>query len=245
MKIFLNQSKAEIIRMFRNPYFVFWSLLMPLVFYFIFTRMLNIDVPDKAVWDAHFLMSVTCFSVMGSSIMTLGIGLVEERKQGWMTYLRVTPLSTATYFAAKMVGQSLVHVFSILLIFSVGGIVNSISLSVKEWLLSGSWILLGSLTFLSLGTVVGTMKKVETATGVSNFIYLILAILGGLWMPMDILPKILQNIGNWLPGFHYGNGAWEIIRGDLPEIKNISVLSVYSVIFMLLSIYIRRKQEIT
>lgn len=161
MKIFLNQSKAEIIRMFRNPYFVFWSLLMPLVFYFIFTRMLNIDVPDKAVWDAHFLMSVTCFSVMGSSIMTLGIGLVEERKQGWMTYLRVTPLSTATYFAAKMVGQSLVHVFSILLIFSVGGIVNSISLSVKEWLLSGSWILLGSLTFLSLGTVVGTMKKLK------------------------------------------------------------------------------------
>ena len=62
-------------------------------------------------------------------------------------------------------------------------------------------------------------EKVETATGVSNFIYLILAILGGLWMPMDILPKILQNIGNWLPGFHYGNGAWEIIRGDLPEIK--------------------------
>ena len=100
--------------MIRNPYFIFWSLFMPIVFYVIFTKVVNTGMPDKTLWDAHFLMSVTTFSVMGSAIMTLGIRLVQERAEGWTTFMKVTPLSSMQYFTAKMIGQSLVHVFSII-----------------------------------------------------------------------------------------------------------------------------------
>lgn len=243
MRPFLMQTKMETIRTFRNPYYVFWSLFMPIVFYFVFTKVFNPDTANQSLYEAHFLMSMTSFSVMGSAIMTLGIRLVEERKHGWTLFLRVTPLSSQAYFLAKMISQSVIHVFSILLIFIIGGVVNSVSLSFSEWLLAGIWILIGSLPFLALGTLVGTMKKVDTASGVSNLIYLSLAITGGMWMPLDIMPKFIQNVALWLPSYNYGDGAWQIIRGSSPDIMNVIILLGYFLLFMLISGYIRSKQE--
>ena len=243
MNAFKMQCKIETIRILRNPYFVFWSLFMPILFYFIFTKVFNTNIEGQKVWQAHYLMSMTAFSVMGSSIMTLGIRLVEERTKGWAMFMKITPLSNQAYFMAKMVGQSVIHVFSITLIFIVGGFINNISLTLLEWLMSGLWILLGTLPFLALGTLIGTMKRVDTAAGVSNLIYMIFAISGGMWMPMEIMPSIVQNIGKWLPSFNFGNGAWQIIRGQTPELLNVIVLVCYLTLFMVLSGYIRKKQE--
>jgi ABC-2 type transport system permease protein len=157
--------------------------------------------------------------------------------------MRITPLSDQAFFAAKMIGQTVIHLFSILIIFLAGALINQVTLTAFEWLMSGLWILLGSLPFLALGTLVGTMKRVDTASGVSNVIYMILAISGGMWMPMEIMPAIIQKIGVWLPSYNLGNGAWEIIRGNSPEWGNFLILLGYFFLFVLLSSYIRRKQE--
>ncbi|MFJ7724896.1 ABC transporter permease [Neobacillus sp. NPDC097160] len=243
MKTFQMQCKVEIIRILRNRYFVFWSLVMPILFYYIFTNVVNTNAPDKAEWQAHYLMSMTVFSVMGSSMMTLGIRMVQERSQGWSTFIRVTPLSDTVYFAAQMIGQSVIHLLSIIIIFIAGAIINDVSLTAFEWIASGLWILLGSLPFLAIGTLIGMMKKVETAAGISNVIYMVLAVAGGLWMPLEIMPKMMQNIGKWLPSYNFGNGAWEIVRGNMPDWKNMLILIAYLALFMLLSKYIRRKTE--
>lgn len=243
MKLLLMQCKVEMLRILRNPYYVFWSLLMPILFYFIFTKVANTGVPDQGEWQARYLMSMTVFSVMGSSMMTLGIRLVQERTQGWSTLMRITPLPDSIYFIGQMVGQTIIHVFAIAVIFTAGALINHVSLSVSEWVLSGLWILAGSAPFLAIGTLVGTMKKVDTASAVSNVIYMVLAITGGLWMPLEIMPKLMQSIGHWLPSYNYGNGAWMIVRGEAPELSNVWILLGYFVVFMLVSKYIRRKQE--
>lgn len=243
MTIFKNQCKAESLRMLRNPYYIFWSLLMPIVFYVIYTNVFNTGMENQNEWNAYFLMSMATFSVMGSSIMTLGIRMVQERAMGWTQYIRVTPLSGLTYYSAKMIGQSLVHFFSIIAIFTAGFFINGVTLSMAEWAFSAGWILLASLPFLALGTLVGLMNKVETASGVSNLIYLGLAIAGGMWMPMEFLPDVVQTFGVWLPSYNFGNGAWQIIQGNTPEGRNLLILAAYLVLFMVLSIYIRNRQE--
>lgn len=240
----LKQCKAELLRVIRNPYYVFWSLLMPIVFYFIFTRVVNTGADNQAEWAAHYLMSMTTFSVMGSAIMTLGIRLVQERTQGWTTFMRVTPLPGPIYFFGKMFSQTVMHLLSIIFIFVAGVLINNVSLPISIWIYSALWILIGSLPFLAIGTLVGTMKRVDTASGVSNAIYMALAVIGGMWMPMEVLPKLMQNIGKWLPSYNFGNGAWEIIRGNAPHWSNVVILLGYLILFMLLSTYIRKKQEV-
>ncbi|WP_339288904.1 ABC transporter permease [Paenibacillus sp. FSL E2-0201] len=242
MRLITVQCKAEMLRIIRNPYYVFWSLLMPIMFYFIFTRVVNTG-NDDPTWRAHYLMSMATFSVMGSAIMTLGIRLVQERTQGWTTFIRITPLPGSVYFFGKMFGQTMMHLFSVICIFIAGYLINGVSLSAGQWMLSGLWILIGSLPFLAIGTLVGAMKRVDTASGVSNVIYMALAVAGGMWMPIEILPRLMQKIGHWLPSYNYGNGAWEIVRGSAPHWSNVLILLGYLVVFMLLSVYIRKKQE--
>lgn len=236
------QCKAEVIRMLRNPYYIFWSLCMPIIFYIIFTQIFNTNTDNQEGWKAHYLMSMTTFSVMGSAIISLGIRNVEERTQGWSMIMKITPLSTSAYFFAKMVGQTVIHIFSITVIF-IAGVMNGVTLTAFEWIMSGLWILIASAPFLALGTLLGTMKKVETAAGVSNLLYMLLAILGGMWMPLEAMPKMIQNIGQWLPSYNFGNGVWSIVRGDFPDVMNIVILFGYFVVFVLLSSYIRKRQE--
>ena len=243
MKLFLLQSKAELTRVLRNRYFIFWSLLMPIFFYFIFTRLVNRDIPNASEWQAYYLMSMTAFSVMGSAIMTLGTRLVFEQSNGWSTYMRLTPLSSQTYFLAKMSGQLFIHILSIVVIFIAGFLINGVSLHAWQWLTSGLWLITGSIPFLALGTLIGCMKKVDTANGFSNLLYLLLAIVGGMWMPIDQMPTIVKQIAEWLPSYHYGSGAWGIIRGELPKWNNIFILTGYLFLFMILSSYIRKRQD--
>jgi len=238
------QCKIEVLRILRNPYYVFWSLFMPIVFYVVFTRIFNSALEDQQEWQAHYLMSMSAFSVMGSAIMTLGIRLVEERTQGWSMFMRITPLSDTAYFFAKMVGQTVIHTFSIVVIFTAGALINGVSLTAFEWLMCGLWLLFGSLPFLAIGTLVGTMKRVDTASGISNMFYMVLALLGGMWMPLEIMPDFVQTIGKWLPSYHFGSGAWSIVRGNTPDWTNFILLIGYLVLFVLLSGYIRRKQEV-
>lgn len=243
MSMLFAQSRVEMLRMSRNVYFVFWSLLMPVIFYVLYTRIFTTGAVDAKEWNAHYLMSMTCFSVMGSSIMTLGIRLVQERVHGWVTYLRVTPLPDSIYFGGKMIGQTAMHLCSIVIIFAAGYLINGVSLSASEWIGSALWILAGSLPFLALGTCIGTFRHVDTATGLSNALYLSLALLGGMWMPLDVMPSWLAQIGHWLPSYSFGHGAWIIITGGVPELRDVLLLAAYLAVFMLISTYIRSKQK--
>lgn len=243
MKMFSRQCQAELIRMFRNRYYIIWSLLMPIIFYYIFTKVVRTPDVDADLWKAHYLMSMTTFSVMGSSIMTLGIKMVQERSEGWTLYLKITPLPTSVYFAAKIAAQTVIHLFSIFVIFLAGYIINGVSLSPLQWLLCVLWILFGSLPFLAIGTLVGSMKKVETAAGISNLVYMALAVAGGMWMPVEVFPKFMQTISDWLPSNSFAGGAWEIIRGNSPSVQGILLIIGYLFLFMVLSIYIRRRQN--
>lgn len=243
MKIIYYQSLIEVKRTFRNFSYIFWSILTPITFYILYTKVFFINLPDQKLWQAYFLMSMTSFSIMGGAIVNFGARLVAERQFGWSKQMSVTPVANSQLFFSKIIGQSTVHLLVIIIIFLTGFIVNGVKLSPVQWLTSGLWILLGTIPFLALGTVIGTINKVDTASGIGNLLYISLAILGGMWTPLQFMPDPIQKIGEWMPSFHYGNGAWQIIQGHSPELENVLFLTAYFILFMLLSSY-RRKQQL-
>jgi len=216
---------------------------MPIFFYVLYTKILAVGVADETAWDKHFLMSMAVFSVMGSSIITLGLRLVQERNQGWTVYVKTTPVPDAVYFFGKIAGQSAVHAASVAVIFCSGALLNGVVMSAGEWLAAGCWIVMGALPFLALGSLLGTLKKADTASGIGNLLYLALAIAGGLWMPTESLPDVFQKAVAWLPSYQYGAGAWAIAKGEAPPIVSLLVLIIYAVLFMILSMQQRRRQE--
>ncbi|OTW69559.1 ABC transporter permease [Bacillus thuringiensis serovar roskildiensis] len=242
MRAFLMQCKMEILRTFRNKLFIFFSLLMPVMFYYIFTNV--VQVPQNGnEWKAHYLISMTSFSIIGTALFSFGVRLSEERQKGWAQLLRITPLPEGAYISAKIISQTVVNVFSIVVIFMAGILINDVQLTFGQWISAGLWLLLGVTPFLALGSIVGSIKKVDAAAGLANILNMCLAILGGLWMPIEVFPKILRSIGEWTPTYHFGSGAWDIVAGKSIGWENIAVLGGYFLIFVVVSIYIRKRQE--
>jgi ABC-2 type transport system permease protein len=244
MNRFLLQSKAEVVRTLRNKFFVMFSILMPVVFYFIFTSVVGDEtIVRGSEWKAFYLMSMTAFSVIGAAISTLGIRLSQERQQGWVSLLNTTPLPYSIYILAKMVAQSVLNIVIITVLFLVGGFAKSIDLSAAQWILSALWIWIGVLPFLAMGVWVGSFKNTEATIAASSVLHMGMAILGGLWMPLETMPQWIQNIGLWLPSYHYGQGAWGILAGEAPSLSILLILFAYLLVFIVLSVYNMKRQE--
>jgi ABC-2 type transport system permease protein len=244
MRAMLAQCKAELLRTVRNRKFIVFALLMPTIFYFIFTSTMDANMKKGSVdWKAYYLMSMTVFGVIGGSINTLSIRFAQERTQGWVQLIKITPLPSGTYIFSKIAAQSLVNLGTIILMFIIGAVFKDVHLSAGQWIFCGLWIWIGVVPFMALGTLLGTIRSVEVVQVLAQIIFMALSALGGLWMPVETMPQFMQNLAKWLPSYRFGQGAWNIVAGAAFNWSGIAVLAAYVAVFMLLSSYIIKRQE--
>ncbi|KGP72130.1 ABC transporter permease [Pontibacillus yanchengensis] len=233
MQIVYNTSKMEVIRMFRNRYFVFFSVLIPILFYAVFTATFGDNLPIAGTqWKAYFLMSMTCFSLMSASVQTFGIQFIYDQTQNWMDWLFTQPIKKWQYFLGRFVSQMVLNLVVIVVLFTAAGLWKNIDLSWLKWIQLTAWIWVGILPFLAMGAWLSVSKNVETASGIANIITLGLALTGGLWMPLEQMPELIQTVGEWMPSHLYAQGAWSLLAGDSISLMTISSYTGYFIVII-------------
>ncbi|CDN42785.1 MULTISPECIES: ABC transporter permease [Paenibacillus] len=235
------QCRAEMLRTIRNRRFVFFSILMPAAFFFIFTG--TMDGGGMHNWAAYYLMSMTSYGVVGASLVTFSQRVSRERAQGWIRLLRMTPLPSGAYVLSKAAAQGAINIGLILVLFLTGGLSKSIDLPASVWIEAGLWIWAGGFAFMALGMLLGTMRNSDVVQVLATILYMSLSIVGGLWMPTSAMPQIMQTIAKFTPTYRMGQGPWALIGGQPVDWSGIGVLAVYMILFMVVSAYIMKKQE--
>ncbi len=239
-----KQCQFEFIRTIRNRQFLFFSIAMPILFYFIFIKVNGPNLQlEGTTWKTYFLMSMAAFSIIGSSLFGLAGRISFERTQGWLRLVQTTPLRHSAYIVGKCLSQFVVSIASITALFLVGGLSQGVHLSAAEWLESGLLLTVGSLPFVTMGLFVGVLFRVEAATLVCNIFNLVLGVLGGLWFPVAIMPQLMQDIAHWTPSYRFAHLAWQTVAGAAVQLSDVLVLLAYAVLFVLLTIWVLRKQE--
>lgn len=248
MNPFVVQTKTDLNRsLIRSKPFIFFSLGMPVGFYLLFTKVFNMGVPQEymAVFYKDSMIQMATYSVMISSLFSFSMTLIEDRKQGVKQFLRLSPMPESIYYASKILTQFLINSLLLIVIFLVGHFVNGVQMNFITWLTSGLWILYGCLPIVALATIVSLVKDPNTASVLNNIILMPLAIVSGLWWPIDMFPEVVQKIATGLPTFYAAQGAKQLAAGQLPDGKGILIIFIYFVGIMVLSIYLNgRKEEI-
>jgi len=244
MKPFITQSTSEVLRLVRNPFFLLFSVLMPIIFYSIFAMLNGTDSAiDSTTWGAYSLMSMTAFSLIGTAAGQFGIRLAYERKDGLLKLMMLTPLSMSAWVSAKITAHLLVHLLIIAVMFGYSAIVFGTEMLAEQWVMCGLWLLIGSMPFLALGILLGTIRNTDAATAVSNLVYMGLSILGGLWMPLSTFPSWMQKFGAWLPSHVYANTSWSIVAGATADWQDVLVLLGYGVLFIMGALFVLSRSE--
>lgn len=245
MNVLIKLSFWETVRTIRNRQFIIFSLAMPIIFYIVLTNSLgsNMNMHNVSA-KVYFLISMTCFSVVTSSLFGMSGRISFERNKGWLRLIKTTPLSNFVYIGSKILSQLIVSASSTILLFLVAGFVKEVPMNAGEWIISGICITIGSIPFISLGILLGVVIREEAIYVIVNIVNMVLTIVGGMWLPLQMMPKIIQNISSWLPTKHYAALAWDISAWEPIHTTDILDLFGFSIVFIVATILVLRKQEI-
>ncbi len=231
--IHIQETWSEWLRVIRTPMFALPTLLFPWMFYSFFGVMFS-----GGSGNAQYLMiTYGAFGVIGPALFGFGVGVASDRQQGLLQLKRVLPMPMSAYFGAK-IGTCLI--FSILILLGLACIAmlfGGVRMEPVQWLLLCAILLIGTLPFCAIGLFIGLSTNSQAAPAIINLIFLPMAFLSGLWIPVFVLPVILQKIAIIFPAYHLAQLALAVIDKHEGQslIGHISILLLYTGIFLLLA----------
>lgn len=171
-------------------------------------------------------------------IVPLSINMVKEKTQGTFVRLRTNPVSYATVLG----GKTLVYLSVCLIQFSLMlliGVYLFPGIGLPKLDVSGKLPLLfivaafAGLAAVGLGLLLGTVAKTQEQSAPFGATFVvILAALGGVWVPVFVMPKFMQIISNLSP-MNWGlNGFYDVF------LRNASVKEILPEIGLLFSFFI-------
>jgi ABC-2 type transport system permease protein len=204
----LTYLSLEIRRVLRNRRSLFFILVMPAVFFLLFglpQKGQNLDQANSASVIAYVMVSLAVYGAMIASTATGG-AVAVERALGWSRQLRLTPLRPGAYVATKVLSALSLSLLAVIVEFVVGAIAG-VRMPAHVWLLTGLGAWLGSLVFAALGLLIGYLAPAENVMQIMGPILALLALFGGLFVPLEVLPHVMQTIAKFTPVYGVGSIA--------------------------------------
>lgn len=146
----------------------------------------------------------TFAGLLGFSIIGIGIfGPVnvfpELKKMGILRRLSTTPLRVWQYFLSTMIGQALIGLISLLLMFVVAIAAFNLKV-VGNWFELAVFMVFSIIMILGIGLALGGWAKNERQVApLSNIVTFPMMFLSGTFYPRFLMPEWLQNVSSFLP----------------------------------------------
>lgn len=230
---YLAEMRSECLRYLRAPSFMLPMLLFSSVFYLMFGVLIDHGGGDAA---RYLLASYSTFGVIGPGLFGFGVSLAIERDGGLLTLKRALPMPPGAYLLGKMVMAMLAATLVITLLLCIGIFAAHVMLGLLQvvaLLLTGMF---GVLPFCALGMLVGTLIKGQGAPGLLNLVYLPMAFMSGLWIPLSMLPAFLQRIAPVWPSYHLDQIALAAVGLNHEALlPHVLVLAAFAIGFLLLA----------
>lgn len=138
-------------------------------------------------------------------VVPLSINIVKEKNQGTQIRLRTNPVSYATVIAGKTITYLIICMLQFYLMVAVGVYLFP-HIGLPALGLNGTFLLMSVVALFSgfaavgFGILLGTLAKTqEQAAPFGSTSVVILAAMGGVWVPVFAMPKIMQYIAKASP----------------------------------------------
>ncbi|MDE2664169.1 MAG: ABC transporter permease [Gemmatimonadota bacterium] len=243
-RIYVLEARYQFLMVLREPAFAIPTLLFPLIFYLFFGVVMGGRGFSVAA-PTYMLATYSVFGVLGPSLFGFGAGLATERDSGALLLKRTTPMPAAAYLLAK-VGMALTFGAAVVLgIFFTGAYGAGVMLYRWQWFALAGVVLAGVIPFCALGLAVGAWSKSRAAVAITNLVFLPMAMLSGLWIPITMFPAALQDFANVLPAYHHAQLALKVIAmdGGQATALHVAVLAVQSIAFLVVAAVGFRRAE--
>ena len=157
--------------------------------------------------------SYVAFAVIGVGLFQFGVGVALERGTPWERYLRTLPMSAIERFAARTITALLFALVAGGIVLTMGTFTTKMHMTPTEILTLGFVAVIGTIPFITMGLAVAYWFPPKAAMPITNLLYLLGAVIGGLWIPPQFLPHALAVLSPYTPTRQFGEALWAAVRG--------------------------------
>ncbi len=204
MKMLLGQIAMETKLFVRRRDDLFWTLAFP-VFFMVMYGFIYGD----QMWNEYGMRAIDylapgmlVMALMVTGIMSNASGFAEEREKGIYRRLSLTPLKRSTLIGGQILHRYLVILVQTVLLLLIGVLAFEIKIEANYLLF---WVVLtvGAICFLTVGfALTGLIRSARSASPIAMSAFFILVFLGGIFVPVAIMPGFLKYVTNVLPSTH-------------------------------------------
>lgn len=238
--------RLEVLRAFRDPKYVILAVLAPIGFYLLFATLFGGQSTGSAgiTVQAALMVSMSMYGAMWAVMSATGPRIAQDRTVGWTRQMRLMPIRTADTLVARLIAAVLMAGPAIVLVMLTAVLAKGVTLDQAwRWAVLLALLWLASIPIALLGIAIGYGVGPEIAFGLLYALYLALSALGGLWMPLSIMPSGMQTVGKLLPSYRAASLGWRLI-GDKPiDISDVLILLAWAIVFSLAALFFASRRS--
>jgi ABC-2 type transport system permease protein len=234
--------RLELRRALRTPALFIFTVLMPLVMYLVFTNLGGLTGQSHDLSARYAMVSVGGYGAIGA-LLNYGSGVVADRYTGWLRHLRLTPLSPLRVVAAKGLTGMILAVPPIVAMCLAGAVINGVRLSAGQWAGVVGLLWLGSTPFVLLGLGIGFLCTTQTVQPANFLAYFGMSLLGGLWLPLEVMPSAIRAVGRLMPTHSYADLGWRVVFSAGPSAGDVLALAAWLLVFGAFAVFAYRRSS--
>jgi ABC-2 type transport system permease protein len=239
--IVLAQARAAIVVALRTPRAMLFTIAFPLLFLVLFDSIFvkgggqTATLPNSLKIDAtaYFTAGIAAYAISLSTFTTLAVSLTTQRERGQLKRLRGTPMPPWTFVAAQVLRATAQAVAMTVLLLALGAIAYGVPIPGSTLPGFVLYLVLGTATLCALGIALTAFTPTpDAASTIAPFTVVLLAFVSGVWIPIDQLPRWLQEVGKLFPLYHLSLGLQTTLSpgasGSGLEAGNVAVLAAWA-----------------
>ena len=209
-----------------NVMFMLFTIAMPVGMYLLFGMMFG----EQGGGDARgiIMVNMAAYGGLGAAV-TAGTQIQEDQRGGFLRQLVVAGLSPRSFLVGSVMAASAVIVPALVAV-GVVGVVSGVEVSAAAFVATIAVLWLGLLPTILIGIVLGMVLKGGTAMAGGVITMMAMAIFGGLWMPLEMFPAWMQDLGQAMPTYWISQlGSWTLQGGEMP-VTGLAVIGAWSAV---------------
>jgi ABC-2 type transport system permease protein len=224
----LLQGKYEAVAMLRNGEQLILAVVLPLLALVGLTvtplldglggSRINIAVPG-----------ILALCALSTAFTGQGIATGFDRRYGVLRFLSTTPLGRPGLIAGKVLAVLTVLALQVAVITAVA-LPLGWSPPAAGWLPGLTLLVLGAAAFTALGLLVAGTVRPEATLAITNLLWILLGALGGIVIPADRLPAVVQGIVHYLPSGALGAALREAFLFGTVNFGAALILLIWTVL---------------
>lgn len=227
----ITLTKLDVLRVLRNTRYLIFAIAMPAVLYIAIGN--STKQTNGVEFKAYYMLAMATYGAFAGALMNNSIRIATERKTGWTRQLRLTSLPGGGYVFSKVVTSLVTTIPSVLVVFALGGTVFGVHMDAWKWAANAVVLWLASMVFVSLAVAIGYRFDPETAQPAVMLVFFPMAILGGLWFPLE---GALDKIGKWFPTYQAHKLGTDIITSGKISMESVGIIGAWAVLFAALAV---------